>query len=501
MELKSLTFVVFCLLVAVVYFALQKTDKQKYVLLVADILFVLSYSGIKAAVALCFICVINFWIAKRIEAQETKQKKLPWLIFGFICTIGILLFFKFFTGMAETLVSIATGRPVDMFQIIAPAGVSYYTLSLFAYLTDIYHKKYKAETDFVAFCVFVTYFPAIVEGPINMYKKLMPQIKASHTYDWDRMIRGLMRMLWGYLKKVVIADRIGILVMGILQDEAAHGIVILFSMVVYSFQIYTDFSGGIDVIMGVSEILGLTLEENFKSPLISKNITEYWQRWHRSLGEFMEKYIYYPIVLNRKLMKFSKKIKDKYMSRAFSAFVASLIVFIIVGIWHGTGWNYVVYGMYQALFVASAVILKPTYTKVKKAIHLNEKCLSWQIFCILRTFIILVFGRLLIKASNLHQAAELIGKMSHMDNIASLFNGDLLQYGLDSKNMVVMYIGILIVILVDVLHEHGVKFREEILKQDIVFRYAVYLTAIFILVIFGVYGGEFSAASFIYQGY
>lgn len=498
MELKSLTFLAFCLIVALVYFLLQNTDKQKYVLLAANIVFILTYSGIKATLALFVICVANYKIARKMEKAE---KKKGWLAIGFICTIGVLLFFKFFTQTAETLISVMSGRPVDMFKIIVPVGISYYTLALYAYLTDIYHKKYAAETDFGSFLVYVTYFPAIIEGPINMYKKLMPQIKARHTYDWDRMIRGLMRSLWGYLKKMVIADRIGILVMGILQDEAAHGAMILFALVVYSFQIYADFSGGIDVIMGISQVLGIELAENFKSPLISKNVTEYWARWHKSLGEFMEKYIYYPIVLNRRLMKFSRNIKDKYMSKAFTAFIASVVVFIIVGIWHGTGWNYVVYGMYQAFFVASAVILKPTYTKVKKALHVNEKCISWELFCIIRTFIILVFGRLLIKSANLHQAGELIGKISHMDNVYSLFNGDLLQYGLDYKNMIVMYIGILAMILVDVLHEHGVKFRELILKQDIVFRYVVCLTAIAIIVVFGIYGGEFSAASFIYQGY
>ena len=498
MEIKSLAFMLFCFVVAVAYFALQRTDKQKYVLLAADFYFVLHYSGLKAVIALFLICVAVFWTARQMEKAE---KKKGWLWLGLVFTIGVLLFFKFFTGMAETLLSMASGRPVDMIKIIVPAGISYYTLAMCAYLVDIYHKKYKAETDLVAFLVYVTYFPAIVEGPINMYRKLMPQIKEKHTFDWDRMIRGLMRTLWGYLKKVVIADRIGILVMGILQTEDAHGIVILYALVIYSFQIYTDFSGGIDVIMGISQVLGIELAENFKSPLISKNVTEYWQRWHKSLGEFMEKYIYYPIVLNRKLMKFSKKIKNKYQSRAFSAFVASLIVFVIVGIWHGTGWNYVVYGMYQAFFVSTAVILKPTYTAVKKKLHVNEKCLSWEIFCILRTFVILVFGRLIIKASNLHQAGELLKKIVHMDNIYSLFNGDLLNYGLDYKNMIVMYIGILIVLLVDILHEQKVEFRELILKQDIVFRYAVYFTALAILIIFGVYGGEFSAASFIYQGY
>ena len=498
MELKSLSFLVFCLVVAAVYFLLQNTDKQRYVLLAANFVFIFSYSGTKATLALIAICAANFWIAGKMEKAE---KKMGWLLTGFVCTIGVLIFFKFFSHMTETLISVMSGRPVEMFRIIVPVGISYYTLALYAYLTDIYHKKYAAEKDFLAFVVYVTYFPAIIEGPINMYKKLMPQIKARHAYDWDRMLRGLMRTLWGYVKKVVIADRIGILVMGILQDEAAHGMTILFSLVIYSFQIYADFSGGIDVIMGISEVLGIELAENFKSPLISKNVTEYWARWHKSLGEFMEKYIYYPIVLNRRLMKFSRKIKDRYMSKAFTAFLASVIVFVIVGIWHGTGWNYVVYGMYQALFVASAVLLKPTYTKVKKALHVNEKCLSWQIFCILRTFIILVFGRLLIKSANLHQAGELIGKISHMDNVYCLFNGDLLQYGLDGKNMIVMFLGILAMILVDVLHEHGVQFRELILKQDIVFRYFVYLTAIAIIAVFGIYGGEFSAASFIYQGY
>ena len=329
----------------------------------------------------------------------------------------------------------------------------------------------------------------------------MPQIRTRHTFDWDRMVNGLQRMLWGYFKKMVVADRIGIFVNGVLQDQSTHGVTIIYAMILYSFQIYTDFSGGIDVIMGISHILGIDLVENFKSPLVSKNVTEYWARWHKSLGEWMEKYIYYPIVLNRKLMKFSRKIKDKYMSRAFTAVIASVVVFIIVGIWHGTGWNYVVYGMYQALFVASAVALKPVYTKIKEALHINEKCLSWNIFCIVRTFVILFFGRLLIKASDLGQAWELIVRMAKLDNWNVLADGSLVNYGLDFKNMIVMWIGVLIVIIVDVMHEQGIKFRETLMKQDIVFRYAVYVTALMVIVIFGIYGKGFDAASFIYQGF
>lgn len=501
MELKSLIYIGFCLLVAVVFFLLQKTDKQKYVLLGANLIFLLINSGKRAVFMVLLITAVAFFAAIQIEKTEEKRKRQLLLAIGFFSSIGALIFCKFFTGLFVLVQQLMQMQTASIRELIVPMGISYYTLSMYGYLLDVYHKKYSAEKSYPDFLTFLLYFPAIVEGPINLYKKLMPQIKARHTYDWDRMVNGLQRMMWGYFKKMVVADRIGIFVNGVLQDHSTHGVTIVYAMVLYSFQIYTDFSGGIDVIMGISHIFGIELVENFKSPLVSKNVTEYWQRWHKSLGEWMEKYIYYPIVLNRNLRKFSRRIKDKYMNRAFSAVVASVIVFIIVGIWHGTGWNYVVYGMYQALFVSTAVAFKPAYTKMKKALHINEKCLSWNIFCIIRTFAILFFGRLLIKASDLGQAWDLIVRMSRLDNWGVLADGYLVNFGLDFKNMIVMWIGVLVVIFVDVMHEHGVKFRETLMKQDIVFRYVVYVTGLMILVIFGVYGKGFDAASFIYQGF
>ena len=501
MELKSLFYLEFCLFVAVIYFLLQKTDKQKYVLLGASVFFLMINSGKKAVLMVLIFTSVSFLAAIGIEKTTEKRKRQGLLLIGFLSSIGVLLYCKFFSGLAVLVQQLAHVQAIHTVDLIVPMGISYYTLSMYGYLLDVYHKKYPAEKKFFDYLTYLLYFPAIVEGPINLYKKLVPQIRTRHTFDWDRMVNGLQRMLWGYFKKMVVADRIGIFVNGVLQDHSTHGVTIIYAMILYSFQIYTDFSGGIDVIMGISHILGIDLVENFKSPLVSKNVTEYWARWHKSLGEWMEKYIYYPIVLNRNLMKFSRKIKDKYMSRAFTAVIASVVVFIIVGIWHGTGWNYVVYGMYQALFVASAVALKPVYTRIKETLHINEKCLSWNIFCIVRTFVILFFGRLLIKASDLGQAWELIVRMAKLDNWNVLADGSLVNYGLDFKNMIVMWIGVLIVIIVDVMHEQGIKFRETLMKQDIVFRYAVYVTALMVIVIFGIYGKGFDAASFIYQGF
>lgn len=215
----------------------------------------------------------------------------------------------------------------------------------------------------------------------------------------------------------------------------------------------------------------------------------------------MEKYIYYPIVLNRSVMKFSKKIKNSYMQKVFSATLASIIVFVIVGIWHGTGWNYVVYGCYQAVFVSTAVLLGPVYKSARSFLHIDDKCVSYRILTCLRTFVILTFGRYFIKARDLNQTFELFRRTFTKWNAGVLFDGSMTEYGLDFKNLMVMYLCILLIIVTDILYYRGIKIRDIIMKQDVVFRFTVYLAAIFAIVVFGIYGAEFTSASFIYQGF
>lgn len=507
MSIKSLAFIAFALAVICVYYLMSKTNKQKYVILAASLICMISMSSVWATLLVVLLALVVFAIANKMESLiqnnggKVSKTVRYWFWTGVAFDIGLLLYFKFFKNTYYILQNFLAGKSISLMDLVVPVGLAYYSLALYGYLADVYHKKYGAEKNFLLFLTYVTYFPAIVEGPISFYKKLAPQLKAAHTFNESRVVMGAQRALWGYFKKVVIADRIGILVSGILQDETATGIIIFYAIVLYSFQIYTDFSGGIDVIMGISEMLDIELAENFRSPLVSTNITEYWQRWHMSLGEFMEKYLYYPIVLNRNIMKFSKKIPNKYLSRAFSATLASIIVFIIVGIWHGTGWNYVVYGMYQAFFVSSAVLLAPTYKKVKTFLHVNEKDFGWKLFTIIRTFVILVFGRMLIRAADLGQAILMFKRMCSGVELSALFDGTILNYGLDIKNVYLMYLCILLIIVVDICHEKGIHFRQWLMQQSIVFRYVVYYVAVFAIIVFGIYGPQFSSASFIYQAF
>lgn len=504
MQLTSLHYIFFIAIVLLAYYAVSKTKYGQRIVLVLANAFLICSMTRKTVFLLILILVIFAYVCGILleRAVLTEKKKCAKFLFWFsiLSTIGFLCYFKFFRWTYEWLQIILAERGIGLAEFIMPIGVSYYTLTILAYLIDISHKKHPAEHNFLNFLVFITFFPSIIEGPINLYRKVMPQITETHTFTPDNFIDGFARILFGYCKKMLIADRIGMIVIGILGDETLTGWPVFFAMILYSFQIYADFSGGIDVVMGVAKMLDIQLTENFKAPLMSVSVTEFWAKWHISLGEFMEKYIYYPIVLNRRIMKLSKKIKNAYLSKAFSATIASVIVFIIVGIWHGTGWNYVVYGCYQALFVSSAVLLGPVYKKGRALLPLGESA-GYRVFMILRTFVILTFGRYFIRAKDLPQAFTLFERTFSGGGFSKLTDGTLLQFGLDPLDLWIMGGGIVLMIVLDLIASRGVKIRERIIQGNIVIRYGLYFVAIFSLLIFGMYGEGFTGASFIYQGF
>lgn len=473
------------------------------VLLLADAYLIVAVDNLQTLLLLILLCLFTYGVGLGVERLigSSKKRQAHLLMYiGLVGNIGLLIYFKFFKSTWAALQEIlATSTGFSLWDIVVPVGISYYALALSGYLIDLYHKRIEAERNFFDLLNFAFYFPAIFQGPINLYKKLSPQLKEAHYFEEARVIDGLQRILWGYIKKVVIADRIGILVSGIVDSQESAGLLLLYGMVLYSFQIYADFSGGIDVIMGISHILGIEMTENFKSPFVAVSVTDFWKRWHASLGEWMEKYIYYPIVLNHSVQKLSKKIPNKYLGRVFAATLASVVVFVLVGIWHGTGWSYVAYGLYQAFWVSSAILFAPVYKKMKKFFHVNEKCLSWRIFVSLRTFGILVIGRYFSRAGSLMTALDMLRRTFTARRLYMLFDGSTLNYGLDYKNMIVMYIGILLILVVEILNDKGIILRKKLQQQDIVFRYTAYMIGIFAIVIFGIYGEDFSAASFIYQ--
>lgn len=502
MELKSFAYIAFAIAVILLYYSFSRVKyAQNIVLFCASMFFVFVSSGVSSVILILILVSFVYGMGILIEKKrkQSKQAARPWMYIGVFAVIGLLCYFKFFKFTYTMLQNLLAKNDFVLSDLITPIGISYYSLTMIAYMIDIYHKKHPAERNYLYFVTFVTYFPCIVEGPINLYKKMNSRFKVQHQYNSEDFRRGFLRCIWGFFKKVVIADRIGILVCSIL-DAGYTGPINLLAIVLYSFQIYGDFSGGIDIVMGISEMMGIKLNENFRSPLVAKSVTDFWQRWHMTLGEFMEKFIYYPIVLGKNTRKLAKKIRNDYLQKVFAATVATIIVFVVVGIWHGTGWNYVAYGCYQAFWMSTAILLAPVYKSVKEKCHINDKSTIWNSFVSVRTFFVLLLGRFLTRAKDLDQAISWIKRsfVPSIEGVEALVKNEL---GLDRLNVLVMLAGIALLIGVDIANEKGYYVREHVMKKNVVFRYIVYFVGIFATLIFGIYGAEFTTSSFIYGGF
>ena len=496
MEITSVLYPAFLIVFLAVYFALSKSRLQIYAILAASLIYMTYSSGISGTLICMLLCLFLWLIGKKLKGSR------PLFFLSLFLDLGLLLYFKFFTGIFDSLFTAVTaGERISIRLLAAPAGLSYFSLSVAAYLVDCYKGKIEAEKNYFHFLTFVTFFPALHQGPFNLYKNLMPQLRERHVFSESALIRGAQRILWGYFQKMVIADRLHIFVSSAVPESSVTGIVLFFTMILYSFQIYADFAGGIDIIMGVTEIMGIGLPENFRSPLAASSVSDFWKRWHITLGTIMEKYVYYPLVLSKKMRSASKLIKNKYLSRVFAAAAANFLVFILVGIWHGTGWNYVVYGIYQAVFTTSAILLAPVYKNIRSVLHIGNGNIPYRIFMSVRTFIILVFGRYFTRAGSLALAFEMFRRTFISASAwrpSLLFDGTLLGYGLEIKNLILALICMALMVAVDVIHYRNIRFRDHLMTKPFPVRLAVYYALIFGIIIFGIYGEEYSASAFIY---
>lgn len=522
----------FLSILLVIYFNFPKKilSYQWAVLLIASYIFY-AFSGIKILIFL-IITTLSTWSGaiwlektgqkykelargeKAVNKKELKKiatsKKRRILALILVLNFGILIILKYTNFFIENINSIYTKTslaPLPVVDFILPLGISFYTFQSMGYLIDIYRGKYKADKNFFQFALFVSYFPQIIQGPISRYDALAKQLYSSHQFEYERVKLGIQRMLWGYFKKMVIADRIAIFSNEVFSNYLINdykGITVFLGVFLYSIQIYADFSGGMDIICGVSQILGVNLVENFRHPFLARSVAEFWQRWHITLGTWMRDYLFYPLALSKAFGKLSKKLRKicgTYVAKVLPTCMASFIVFLIVGIWHGAAWKYIAYGLYQATFVSTATLFEPMYLKIRRILHINVQCHSWKIFQILRTVLLVTIGRYFSRGDSLISAMQMLKSTVSEFNPWVLFDGSLYLMGLDSKNFLFMVVTIIFLFMIDYIQEKGIKIRYEIAKLDIVLRWLIYFGGIFSIIIFGIYGLGFDAGNFIYQGF
>ena len=388
--------------------------------------------------------------------------------------------------------------------ILVPLGLSYYTFSSVGYLLDLYWKKAKCERDYFRLIVCMTYFPHIVQGPIGRYDKLLKQFAALPGFCYERVCAGLIRMLWGFIKKMVIADRLALFTRTVFASPGEFaGFEIFLAVSLCAVELYADFSGCMDIVIGAAETMGITLDENFKRPFFSKSAAEFWRRWHITLGAWFKDYVYMPVAMSPRFMKTCVNFRKKHGNRAgqiFSSAIPLAIVWLLTGLWHGTGADYVVWGVYWGAVIILGTVLTPEFKKLTAKLAINTESFGYQFFQMVRTYFLFVIGRMFTVTGSLEGFGKLVAGLFKEHRLWTIFDGSLYQHGLDYKNFCVAVIGITAIWISDILGER-INIRESLSKQPLVLRWFVYYSGIVILLIFGMYGEAFDASNFVYGGF
>ncbi len=438
---------------------------------------------------------------------ESSCKKI--LIITILVSLGLLSYTKFTNMIIDSLQGMINRFGVQTIQlspvsIIVPLGISYYTFSTIGYVMDVYWREYRAERNILKYLLFVLYFPHILQGPFARYNRLAHQLIEGHKFDYQRVCFGIQLMLWGYFKKLVMADRLAVFVNTVYGDwNNQKGFILLIASIFYAIQLYTDFSGCVDIARGMSQIIGIELDINFRQPYFAKSVEEYWRRWHISLGEWFRDYLYVPVSISKFVKSSSKKMRNRYGKQAGKnvAMTFSIaVVWLATGIWHGNGWIYVIWGIWNGGIIIGSNLLKKKYITLKQKLHINEESQGWKIFQAIRTFILVgIVSKPLTLTGSVASSIGVYKNLFSEFNIWVFFDQSLYTYGLSRQEFWLVIVSIALLFGVSLLKEKGIQIRESIAGKNIVLRWSIYYLALFSIIILGMYGPGYSASNFIYM--
>jgi D-alanyl-lipoteichoic acid acyltransferase DltB (MBOAT superfamily) len=421
------------------------------------------------------------------SSKASQRGKRLFLSVSIILILSSLFFFKYFnfaTGTAGYLLSffsIGFERPV--FDIMLPLGISFYTFQALSYIIDIYRKDVKVQKHIGKYALYMSFFPQLLAGPINKSKYLLPQFEEKHSFDYDRIKNGLLLMLWGYFQKLIIADRLAILVNTVYDNPTAFkGFEIITATVFFAIQLYCDFSSYSDIARGAGLVLGFNLVKNFERPYFGRSIQEFWRRWHISLTSWFRDYLYFPLGGSR-----VSRIK-KYRN--------IMIVFLLSGLWHGAGWTFVLWGALQGFYQIMGMELQPLRDYIIGKFRINRETLSHRLLQSFFVFLLIDFSFIFFRANSFGDAVYIIKNM-FVYNPWIYFDKSIYTLGLDEKDFKLAILSIICLIIVDLLRGRE-ELSHKIARQNVVFRWSLYLGAIFAILIFGIYGSGYNAINFIY---
>lgn len=489
MQPTSLLYFLFFALVFLGYLLVPRKLRSLW-LLGAGYFLCAAFSGITLAVLLYTTAVS--WAAGLLIQRGPPPARRRWLVLGLVLTLAPLLFFKyyaFWTGLAGPLFSLLPEAAAQtLLHLVMPVGISFYSFQLVGYLVDVYRVKQPAEKNLLTYALFASFFPKLIQGPIERSDTLLPQLRALEEvriWDTDRLRAGLVTILWGLFQKLVLADRLGVFVNAVFGNIDACGTMELIAAAfAYTLQIYLDFSGYTCMALGFAQLLGIRLLENFNTPYFATSISDFWRRWHISLSSWFRDYLYIPL-------GGSRVGKARHLGNLFLTMVVS-------GIWHGSSWNFVFWGALHGLYQVAAQLTRPARNALQQKLHVDTRPFSYRFGQMLTTFCLVAFAWIFFRAESMGQAVYYLQRLFTRWNPWVLFDGTF--YGaLTGVDGPVLWLGLALVLAVDLLRSRtGRSLPDWLLGQNTWFRWAFCLGLVVSVLVFGVYGVDFATSQFLY---
>ena len=493
MNFASLTFFLLILFTVLFYYVFPKRYRW-IVLLISSCYFYIVAGGIQAFEIIILSIIITYTSSLLIEkSDEDKKKKKAFLSIAVVLFLAFLAVNKFLRY-----------KEISAFWIIMPLGISYYTFSIIGYLVDVYSKRQTAEHNIFKLALFVLFFPKIMQGPISKYREIGPKLLEGHNLQYSNICYGLQRIIWGYFKKLVIVERASLLTKNVFDGNLIYynggGAALIVITIIATISQYCDFSGYMDIVIGVSQMMGIELDENFRQPFFSKTAAEFWRRWHITLGVWQKDYVYMALVINPAIINIGKWTKNNIGKRVAKNLLTAIplaIVWLVSGLWHGTGIDYIVWGLYWGSINIFSSIFSPEIKKLCRFLHIDTESADWRLIQIVRTFLIFSGGLVISTFVGVAQIKNFIWILVKDFGIGRLSLETFDFFGLDRTDFVILIVSICILFVIDYLDSTG-DIRKKISNLNWFFRWGIYALLIISVLFFGIYGPEYSTAGFAY---
>ena len=471
---------------------------RKYVLLLANYAFFYTWSKF-FLVYQVITMVITYVSSKIIDHTANKKIKKISLIIAILINLGVLVVLKYTNFFGENIFAIFH-QPFTPVRLIAPIGISYYTLQMISYLMDTSSGKIHSNHSILDFAVYASFFPTLLQGPITRFNEVKDSIHTCNPITYQNLKFGSQRILFGLMKKMIIADRLDPAVSKIFTSYTQDGLFSLIGAVLCTIQLYMDFSGIVDICLGSAEIFGIKLPENFRQPFFAENASDFWRRWHITLGTFLRDYVFYPISLakpTRRLSKFFTKHFGKAAGKFIGPLIALFAVWFLNGLWHGPYWSYIFYGLYYFCFMVLEILFKKPVDDFLKKHQIDNNHTGLRIFRFVKLLIIVIIGELFFRAKTLEVGWTMFSSIFTNFHL-STFKDTLPFLRLDMIDWTIVIVGVVIISLVDFYKEFNGSIRNAIEQKPTWIRWSIIYTCIFALLIFGAYGPGYDIVAMIY---